>query len=135
MNTMTPGDGKTIGNHKRPGESPEDRESGSLFLYKRYPKIFFQKMLTFAAILPGAAYQIVSRVKHRDRKKLRMTPTGQEDRTMSNMKEMENEKLSLNELEQTSGGMLLAGLLIGALVTGTVALFGVAALSDEQNNA
>ena len=92
-------------------------------------------MLTFAAILPSAAYQIVSRVKHRDRKKLRMTPTGQEDRTMSNMKEMENEKLSLNELEQTSGGMLLAGLLIGALVTGTVALFGVAALSDEQNNA
>ena len=54
---------------------------------------------------------------------------------MKNMKEMDNEKLSLNELEQTSGGMLLAGLLIGAMVTGTVALFGVAALGDEQNNA
>ena len=54
---------------------------------------------------------------------------------MSNMKEMENEKLTLNELEQVNGGMLLTGLLIGALVTGTVALFGVAALSDEQNNA
>ena len=51
---------------------------------------------------------------------------------MNTMKEMENEKLNLNELEQVNGGVLLAGLLIGALVTGTVALFGVAALGDEQ---
>ena len=53
---------------------------------------------------------------------------------MNTMKEMENEKLNLNELEQVNGGGLLAGLLIGALVTGTVALFGVAALGDEQKN-
>lgn len=53
---------------------------------------------------------------------------------MNTMKEMENEKLNLNELEQVNGGVLLAGLLIGALVTGTVALFGVAALADEQKN-
>jgi len=46
---------------------------------------------------------------------------------------MENNKeLNVNELEQANGGMLLAGLLIGALVTGTVALFGVAALGDEE---
>ena len=51
---------------------------------------------------------------------------------MNTMKEMENEKLNLNELDQTSGGMLMAGLLIGALVTGTVALFGVAALGEEN---
>ena len=47
------------------------------------------------------------------------------------MNKNDNE-LSLNELEQTNGGMLLAGLLIGALVTGTVALFGVAALGEEN---
>lgn len=46
----------------------------------------------------------------------------------------DNVKLDMNELEQANGGMLLAGLLIGALVTGTVALFGVAALEDEQKN-
>ncbi|MBQ8137329.1 MAG: class IIb bacteriocin, lactobin A/cerein 7B family [Clostridia bacterium] len=45
-----------------------------------------------------------------------------------------NKELNLNELEQVNGGMLLAGLLIGALVTGTVALFGVAALSDQEKN-
>ena len=44
-------------------------------------------------------------------------------------------ELNMDELEQANGGMLLTGLLIGALVTGTVALFGVAALGDEQNNA
>ena len=44
-------------------------------------------------------------------------------------------ELNMDELEQVNGGMLLTGLLIGALVTGTVALFGVAALGDEQNNA
>ena len=79
------------------------------------------------ATLSGAAYQLVSRVKHPDTKE-RMTPTRQEDKKMKTEMKANRMELNMDELEQVNGG-ILPFLFVGALVAGTVTLFGVTAAS------
>ena len=79
------------------------------------------------ATLSAAAYQLVSRVKHPDTKE-RMTPTRQEDKKMKTEMKANRMELNMDELEQVNGG-ILPFLFVGALVAGTVTLFGVTAAS------
>ena len=56
-----------------------------------------------------------------------MTPIWQEDiKKKTEMKDTKRE-LNMNELEMVNGGVVLASLLVGALVAGTITLFGVTA--------
>ena len=43
-------------------------------------------------------------------------------------------ELNMNELESVNGGVVLASLLVGALVAGTITLFGVTAASSLKKD-
>ena len=66
-------------------------------------------------------------MKHPDTKE-RMTPTRQEDKKMKTEMKANRMELNMDELEQVNGGILPI-LFVGALVAGTVTLFGVTAAS------
>ena len=68
-----------------------------------------------------------------------MTPTGQGDKKIMknnnelNKKEMNRRELSMDEAEQVNGG-ILPFLIVGAMVAGTVTLFGVTTASNLSKN-
>ena len=80
------------------------------------------------ATLSVAPYQSVSRAKRPDRQS-RMTPIRQEEYKMKTVMKDNMMELNMNEMEQANGGILPV-LFVGALVAGTVTLFGVTAASN-----